>query len=264
MFDVLGTIAGVRIYSYAVIHLIAWIFFGVAMAKLLRQEKLRAIHGFSFFVLYGLSNFLGARVLYLIKTQTFDLAHLLSTESGFWGWLILFLPLTATYLVLTRLPTIKVLKALSLSLLPTFALQKLACFAAGCCWGRPTDLPWGIRFPKNDFVTAVGPLHPVQLYDVAAPLLALFIAKVYLLTPTREKYLFPFALAFYSVGRFFSEFFRGDLTKDQGALFHLTPSQILEGTTALASLSILIFLCAQGTISKTLQTSYRKQSPSSP
>jgi phosphatidylglycerol:prolipoprotein diacylglycerol transferase len=22
------------------------------------------------------------------------------------------------------------------------------CFAAGCCWGKPTNLPWGVKFPQ--------------------------------------------------------------------------------------------------------------------
>jgi prolipoprotein diacylglyceryltransferase len=42
-------------------------------------------------------------------------------------------------------------------------IGRLGCFLAGCCWGRPTDLPWGIVLPE------LGPAarHPVQLYSAA-------------------------------------------------------------------------------------------------
>jgi prolipoprotein diacylglyceryltransferase len=38
---------------------------------------------------------------------------------------------------------------------------RLGCFLAGCCWGIPTDLPWGVVFPE------LGPpaRHPLQLYS---------------------------------------------------------------------------------------------------
>lgn len=56
------------------------------------------------------------------------------------------------------------------------ALGRLGCFAAGCCWGAPTDVSWGLRFPPQSVValTHGGPLdadgftvalHPTQLYE---------------------------------------------------------------------------------------------------
>ena len=43
------------------------------------------------------------------------------------------------------------------------AIGRLGCFLAGCCWGSPTDLPWGVVFPE------LGPpaRHPLQLYSAA-------------------------------------------------------------------------------------------------
>lgn len=43
----------------------------------------------------------------------------------------------------------------------------LGCFNAGCCYGLPTTLPWGVVFPANPFLsdTPTGiPLHPTQIY----------------------------------------------------------------------------------------------------
>src|SRR5262245_30856785 len=40
-------------------------------------------------------------------------------------------------------------------------IGRLGCFLAGCCWGRPTDLPWGVVFPE----LGPPPRHPLQLYS---------------------------------------------------------------------------------------------------
>jgi len=44
------------------------------------------------------------------------------------------------------------------------AIGRIACFQAGCCYGTPTSLPWGVVFP-----TAIDgptlPRHPTQLYE---------------------------------------------------------------------------------------------------
>ena len=49
------------------------------------------------------------------------------------------------------------------------------CFAAGCCWGKPTTLPWGVKFTElGHQITGVPTdthLHPTQLYESFAMLL---------------------------------------------------------------------------------------------
>jgi phosphatidylglycerol:prolipoprotein diacylglycerol transferase len=40
---------------------------------------------------------------------------------------------------------------------------RLGCFSAGCCYGTPTSLPWGVVFPRVDQL----PRHPTQLYESA-------------------------------------------------------------------------------------------------
>lgn len=49
------------------------------------------------------------------------------------------------------------------------ALGRTGCFLLGCCYGRPTQLPWGVRFENTPFFAgpAGTPLHPVQLYEAA-------------------------------------------------------------------------------------------------
>lgn len=51
------------------------------------------------------------------------------------------------------------------------AVGRMGCFLGGCCYGEPTSLPWGCRFPEiGDGLT---PRHPTQIYE-AVGLLGLF------------------------------------------------------------------------------------------
>jgi phosphatidylglycerol---prolipoprotein diacylglyceryl transferase len=45
---------------------------------------------------------------------------------------------------------------------------RLGCFYAGCCYGTPTSLSWGVVFPAVDAL----PRHPTQLYEAAFHLTA--------------------------------------------------------------------------------------------
>jgi phosphatidylglycerol:prolipoprotein diacylglycerol transferase len=45
-------------------------------------------------------------------------------------------------------------------------LGRIGCFLVGDDYGRPTDLPWGVAFPKGLPPTSV-PVHPTQLYEAA-------------------------------------------------------------------------------------------------
>ena len=51
------------------------------------------------------------------------------------------------------------------------AIGRLGCLAAGCCYGLPTDLPWGIHFESVDGSLPIR-RHPMQLYEFAFHLTA--------------------------------------------------------------------------------------------
>jgi phosphatidylglycerol---prolipoprotein diacylglyceryl transferase len=84
------------------------------------------------------------------------------------------------------------------------AIGRLACFSAGCCYGTPTSLPWGVVFPTADSV----PRHPTQLYEAAFHLTAatalFWLWRRGLL---RGQLIKLYIIAYLSY-RFFSEFIR--------------------------------------------------------
>ncbi|MFQ5662954.1 MAG: prolipoprotein diacylglyceryl transferase [Terriglobia bacterium] len=94
-------------------------------------------------------------------------------------------------------------------------LGRLGCFSAGCCWGKPTDLPWAVTFTNPYSAQIVGVplgvrLHPTQLYEAFAEA-AIFTVLVLLWRRRRfPGQILASYLMLYAVARFIIEFFRGD------------------------------------------------------
>jgi phosphatidylglycerol---prolipoprotein diacylglyceryl transferase len=77
-----------------------------------------------------------------------------------------------------RLPVLPVAYAVTPGTLAGISVMKLGCLLRGCCFGTPTDLPWGMRFPVESpaglrqlevapwtILTGSVAIHPVQLYE---------------------------------------------------------------------------------------------------
>lgn len=113
------------------------------------------------------------------------------------------------------------------------AIGRFACFQGGCCYGTPTNLPWGIIFPTATDSPEL-PRHPTQLYEAAfhaaaaITLIALRRRDIW-----RGQLLKAYLLA-YCVYRFVSEFWRPEPRLDE----FLTAYQWV----ALALLPILAWL----------------------
>jgi phosphatidylglycerol:prolipoprotein diacylglycerol transferase len=81
-----------------------------------------------------------------------------------------------------KLPMWSVADALTPSLALGMAFGRVGCFLNGCCYGRPTSLPWGVTFPGDSFAglefgnVAV---HPSQLYFSLAGLVLFALAWIF-------------------------------------------------------------------------------------
>ena len=90
---------------------------------------------------------------------------------------------------------------------------RLGCFAAGCCYGKPTNVPWAVIFTNPLAAANVGtplgiPLHPTQLYESGAELLILIV----LLATERRGRPFPgrtfwLYMILYAISRYIIEFY---------------------------------------------------------
>jgi phosphatidylglycerol---prolipoprotein diacylglyceryl transferase len=112
------------------------------------------------------------------------------------------------------------------------------CFAAGCCWGKPTTLPWGVKFTElGHEVTGVPvgiPLHPTQLYESFAMLIVFFFLLWLHKHRRFNGQVILFYALLYSIIRFAIEFLRDD---PRGDLFGLTT---LTGLSTSQIISIIV------------------------
>jgi phosphatidylglycerol:prolipoprotein diacylglycerol transferase len=128
---------------------------------------------------------------------------------------------------------------------------RLGCLFAGCCFGKPTDVPWAITFTDTFANTNVGtplnvPLHPTQLYEAGAEGLILILL---LATETRGKRFpgrtFWLYMLLYAVSRYVIEIYRGDLGR--GTVLDLfSTSQFISVVLAPLSIAMLVYLSRRG------------------
>jgi phosphatidylglycerol---prolipoprotein diacylglyceryl transferase len=98
------------------------------------------------------------------------------------------------------------------------AIGRLGCFCRGCCYGKPTGLPWGTDF--GDHIAR----HPAQLYEAAfMALMFLYLEKVKDGPGIKPGELFGRMALGYFIFRFFIEFVRAE----PPALAGLTVFQII-------------------------------------
>jgi phosphatidylglycerol---prolipoprotein diacylglyceryl transferase len=121
------------------------------------------------------------------------------------------------------------------------------CFSAGCCWGKPTTLPWGVQFTEAGHeITGVPTgfhLHPTQLYESFTMLVVFFFL---LWLHKKKKFSGQVILAYaviYATVRFLIEFLRDDPRGDVLGLTTLTglsTSQLIGLVVGIGALILLI------------------------
>lgn len=84
------------------------------------------------------------------------------------------------------------------------AIGRVGCFLVGDDYGAPTDLPWGVTFPRGAPPT-LEPVHPTQLYEIAW---LLCVAALLWKRRHRSPFLFGEYIALNGVGRMIIEIWR--------------------------------------------------------
>jgi len=163
------------------------------------------------------SALLVARLLYVIVEYRYFLDSPLEIfkfwKGGlvFYGGLILGVLISLWYLKRNQMPMWKTADLLAPSIALGQSIGRWGCFFAGCCYGKKTDVAWGITFtdPRSLAPLEIS-LHPTQVY---LSLNAVFIF-IFLMWLSKRKVfdgqiLWSYGIL-YSIGRFAIEYFRGD------------------------------------------------------
>ncbi len=240
------------IYTYGVLLAAAYLL-GLKFAMVrARSRGLDPARTLDLGIYIIISALIGAKLLlFFVEFDTFrrDPAELWSlARSGgvFYGGLILAVTVALWFMRRHRMPVWTTCDVFAPGIALGHAVGRLGCLAAGCCYGRPSDLPWAITFTHPEAAANSGtplhvPLHPTQLYESGAELLILVV----LLAAERHGRQFPgrtfwLYMLLYGVSRFAIELFRGD---DRGIVLGLvSTSQFISILIVPLSLVMLYVL----------------------
>lgn len=254
MYPELFHIGSFPINTYGVFLALAFLCAILITVKLAARDGLPKEKIYDLCLWMLLSSLIGSKILMLFTEpeyrdhpgQLFSLDFLRS-GGVFYGGLIG--AILAGYFLMRRyqLPWWKTADACAPGIAVGNFFGRQGCFAAGCCWGKPTSLPWGVKFTElGHEITGVptnAHLHPTQLYESFAMLIAFF----FLLWLHKHKrfsgqVILTYALV-YSVVRFCIEFVRDDPRGDVFGLTTLTglsTSQIISLVVGTGALVLLI------------------------
>jgi len=129
-----------------------------------------------------------------------------------------------------------------------YGIARFGCLLNGCCYGAPTDLPWGMRFPLwPDSPIMTDPSHPTQIYSALGSFLVL---AVLLLVRNRLKVrgqLFLLYLMLYAPVRAGVEVFRNGYTA-RALVGDITEAQVASAVIFAAALVGFVLLGRRGQV----------------
>src|SRR3954464_4656715 len=189
MYPRLFELGAITVYTYGVLLAAAYLL-GLKLAMVRAKARgLDANRVLDLGIYIIISALIGAKLLLLVtdfRSFTADPRELLTlARSGgvFYGGLILALAGALWYIPPVRLPLWTTCDVFAPGIALGHVVGRFGCFFAGCCYGRPTTLPWGITFTDTFAATNVGTplgvaLHPTQLYEAGAEALILALLLV--------------------------------------------------------------------------------------
>jgi phosphatidylglycerol:prolipoprotein diacylglycerol transferase len=199
---------------------------------------------------------IGAKLLLLVTDfRTFssnprELLTLARSGGVFYGGLILAVVVALVYIRKIGLPLWTTCDVFAPGIAVGHVVGRFGCLFAGCCYGKPTTLPWGITFTDPFAAANVGtplgvPLHPTQIYEAGAEAIILGI----LLATERKGRPYPgrtfwLYMLLYAISRFIIEFFRGD---ERGAVGMFSTSQFISILLAPLAVVMLVYLARRTT-----------------
>jgi phosphatidylglycerol:prolipoprotein diacylglycerol transferase len=146
-----------------------------------------------------------------------------------------------------RIPIIAALAAAAPALAVGHAIGRIGCFLVGDDYGRPTDLPWGIAFPKGLPPTFV-PVHPTQLYEAAGLILIAWALIRWRREQLPDVLVFARYLALAGTLRFLIEFIRVNAR----VVGPFTVAHVFSGAIVITGLSLMFVKHQEGHMKKSV------------
>ena len=184
-----------------------------------------------------LGGLLGAKVLWAIEhLGEAPVTELLLRRGGMSWFGGLFGGVLAGIWMLRRrgIPLMAGLAAASPALALGHGIGRIGCFLVGDDYGRPTDLPWGVAFPRGLPPTDI-PVHPTQLYELALLLPVTWLLVRWGRKGVADRVVFGRYLVLVGVIRFAIEFVR----VNEPVAGPFTLAHLISAGVALAGVALL-------------------------
>jgi phosphatidylglycerol---prolipoprotein diacylglyceryl transferase len=244
-----------EITGYGLMLMVAFLMGGWLIARQLRENNLREDYAADMVAAAVVGGIIGAKLWYVALTR--DPGALFSRGGLVWyggfiggalavilnGWRL-------------RVPLRWTMQLAAPALAAAYALGRVGCFLVNDDYGRPTNLPWGVKFPNGSppstaanlhgFGISVPPgtdpstvltVHPTQLYEVAAMLIAFAVLWALRKKGRPVGWLFGVYLVFAGIERFLVEIVRA---KDDRLLGSFTIAQL--ASVILVALGALLMV----------------------
>ena len=244
----------VHVRSYGLMLAIAFLvgtWLGLREARRLKLDEDKLV---TVILVVLVSSVLGARALYVIE-HVGEFRREWTGVFALWqGGLTLYggvVAGTLAGLIAARrldLPTWTVADALT----PSFALGtmfgRVGCYLNGCCYGRPTTLPWGVVFPPDSYAGLEfgnAAIHPSQLYLSAAGLLLFLVTwrlRRRFTVPGILFWLFIILFALFRIPIDFTRTYEPEATLVRFGSLGITESQLTSLAIALFGLLMTVRL----------------------
>ncbi len=252
MFPELFKLGPITVYTYGVLLAAAYLL-GLKLAMMrARTRGLDPNRALDLGIAIIVSALIGAKLLLVIvefdhyRQNPAEILSIFRAGGVFYGGLIAAVTVAFWYMRRHRMPLWTTCDVFAPGIALGHAVGRLGCLAAGCCYGRPTAVPWAITFTNPAAAANVGtplnqPLHPTQIYESGAELLILFFL---LATEKRgrsfEGRTFWSYMLLYGISRFVIEFFRGD---ERGMVFGtISTSQFISLLIVPVAVVMLLYL----------------------
>lgn len=202
---------------------------------------------------------IGSRLAYVLLNIKYYMDHPLDIfkmwQGGlvFSGGLVVVALAMIWYLKRRHLPFWKVGDLFAPALAIGQGIGRLGCFMAGCCYGKPTGMPWGMIFTDPGTLAPRNiPLHPTQLYAALSGILIFAVLMVLRAKRKFEGQVFLWFLILHSTSRLLMERLRGD---DRG---------LIPGTEMSMTQLIALLILMAAVVALMIITSRKPEDPPQP
>ena len=252
MYPELFKLGPVTVYTYGVLLAAAYLL-GLRLA--MSRAKSRGLdpnRALDLGIAIIISALVGAKLLLVVvdfdkfRQSPAELFSIVRSGGVFYGGLIAAVVVAFWYMRRHKMPLWTTCDVFAPGIALGHAVGRLGCLMAGCCYGRPTDVPWAITFTNPEAAANVGTpldvtLHPTQLYESAAEglILLLLLATEKKGRPFEGRTFWSY-MVLYGISRFVIEFYRGD---ERGAVFGtVSTSQFISLVLVPLAIGMLIYL----------------------